>query len=35
MSKRLMELKHKDVRTLRGGLRAWADAGLELDTGDG
>ncbi|MHC4142496.1 MAG: rhodanese-like domain-containing protein [Planctomycetota bacterium] len=34
MSKRLMELKHKDVRTLRGGLRAWADAGLELDTGD-
>ncbi|MHC4102936.1 MAG: rhodanese-like domain-containing protein [Planctomycetota bacterium] len=35
MSKRLMELKHKDVRTLRGGLRAWTEAGLELETGDG
>jgi len=35
MSKRLMELKHKDVRTLRGGLRAWTAADLELVTGDG
>jgi rhodanese-related sulfurtransferase len=35
MSKRLMELKFKDVRTLRGGLRAWTDADLELVTGDG
>jgi rhodanese-related sulfurtransferase len=34
MSKRLIELKHKDVRTLRGGLRAWTEAGLELETGD-
>ena len=35
MSKRLMELKFKDVRTLRGGLRAWSDASLELEIGDG
>lgn len=35
MSKRLMELKFKDVRTLRGGLRAWTEAGLDLETGDG
>jgi 3-mercaptopyruvate sulfurtransferase SseA len=35
MSKRLMELGFKDVRTLRGGLRAWTDAGNELETGDG
>ena len=35
MSKRLMELKHKDVRTLRGGLRAWTDAGLELEGNQG
>jgi 3-mercaptopyruvate sulfurtransferase SseA len=32
MSKRLMELGFKDVRTLRGGLRAWTEAGLELET---
>jgi 3-mercaptopyruvate sulfurtransferase SseA len=32
MSKRLMELKFKDVRTLRGGLRAWTDEGFELET---
>ncbi len=35
MSKRLMTLKFKDVRTLRGGLRAWTDAGHELETADG
>ena len=35
MSKRLMELKFKDVRTLRGGLQAWTEAGLELETGGG
>ncbi len=34
MSKRLMELGFKDVRTLRGGLRAWTRAGFELETGD-
>ncbi len=34
MSKRLMELRFKDVRTLRGGLRAWTSAGFELETGD-
>jgi rhodanese-related sulfurtransferase len=34
MSKRLMELGFKDVRTLRGGLRAWTDAGYELETVD-
>ena len=33
MSKRLVELGHKDVRTLRGGLRAWTNAGHELETG--
>ncbi len=33
MSKRLMELGHKDVRTLRGGLRAWVADGRELTTG--
>jgi 3-mercaptopyruvate sulfurtransferase SseA len=32
MTKRLIELRHKDVRTLRGGLRAWTDAGFELET---
>jgi rhodanese-related sulfurtransferase len=30
MSKRLIELKHADVRTLRGGLRAWQGAGHEV-----
>ncbi len=34
MSKRLLELGFKDVRTLRGGLRAWTRAGFELETGD-
>ena len=33
MSKRLMELGFNDVRTLRGGLRAWTDADLEVETG--
>jgi rhodanese-related sulfurtransferase len=33
MSKRLMELGFKDVRTLRGGLLAWKSAGFELETG--
>ncbi len=35
MSKRLMELGFKEVRTLRGGLRAWTEAGLDLQTGPG
>lgn len=34
MSKRLMELGFKDVRTLRGGLKAWAKAGYELEEGE-
>lgn len=34
MSKRLMELGFKDVRTLRGGLKAWTAAGFELAEGD-
>ncbi|MHC4219362.1 MAG: rhodanese-like domain-containing protein [Planctomycetota bacterium] len=34
MSKRLMELGFKDVRTLRGGVRAWTDAGHELETAE-
>jgi 3-mercaptopyruvate sulfurtransferase SseA len=33
MSKRLMELGFRDVRTLRGGIRAWQAAGNDLDTG--
>ncbi len=33
MSKRLMELGFKDVRTLRGGLKAWTRAGYELEEG--
>ncbi|MEE8153789.1 MAG: rhodanese-like domain-containing protein [Phycisphaerales bacterium] len=32
MSKRLLELGFSDVRTLRGGLRAWTSAGYALDT---
>ena len=34
MSKTLMELGHKDVHTLRGGLRAWTTAGYSLETGE-
>ncbi len=33
MSKRLMALGFKDVRTLRGGLEAWRNAGNEVETG--
>lgn len=32
MSKRLIELGYKKVHTLQGGIRAWTDAGLELET---
>ena len=32
MSKRLLQLGFSDVRTLRGGLRAWTSAGYTLDT---
>jgi rhodanese-related sulfurtransferase len=31
MSKRLMELGHKDVRTLIGGLRAWKSEGNPIE----
>ncbi len=31
MSKRLLMLGHKEVRTLKGGLRAWLDAGYTLE----
>ncbi len=34
MSKRLMELGFKDVRTLRGGLQAWTAAGNDVETGE-
>ena len=34
MSKRLLEMGFRDVRTLRGGLKAWKRADLELETGD-
>lgn len=34
MSKRLLELGIKDVRTLRGGVRAWLAGGYTLETGD-
>lgn len=33
MSKRLLELGLKDVRTLRGGMRAWIEAGFPIVTG--
>jgi phage shock protein E len=33
MSKTLIEKGLKDVRTLRGGIRAWTDAGRELAHG--
>ncbi len=32
MSKRLIEKRFKDVRTLRGGVRAWLNAGFVLET---
>ncbi len=35
MSKRLVELGYKDVRTLRGGLRAWQETGNDVELGDG
>jgi rhodanese-related sulfurtransferase len=34
-SKTLIELGFKDVRTLRGGLRAWEDAGNPIEQGEG
>lgn len=34
MSKRLMELGYKDVRTLNGGLRQWTSQGHAVETGD-
>ena len=34
MSKRLLRLGYKDVRTLRGGIRAWKDDGFSLETGN-
>lgn len=33
MSKRLMEFGYKKVYTLHGGLRAWRQAGYDLETG--
>ena len=35
MSKRLIELGFGNVRTLRGGLRAWTDAGHPVESGGG
>ena len=35
MSKTLIELGFNDVRTLRGGLRAWEATGRKVDEGDG
>jgi rhodanese-related sulfurtransferase len=34
VSKKLIELEFKDVRTLRGGIQAWEAAGNPLTTGD-
>jgi len=34
MSKRLLELGYKDVRTLTGGLRQWTSQGNPVETGD-
>jgi len=34
MSKRLMQLGYKDVKTLRGGLSGWRAAGYEVENGD-
>lgn len=33
LSKTLIELRHGDVRTLRGGLRAWKEAGHSVESG--
>ncbi|MCP3906100.1 MAG: hypothetical protein GY715_20955 [Planctomycetes bacterium] len=33
MSKTLLSLRLDEVRTLRGGLRSWEEAGNELETG--
>jgi rhodanese-related sulfurtransferase len=33
LSKLLMELRHRDVRTIRGGLRAWKEAGYPTESG--
>jgi rhodanese-related sulfurtransferase len=32
MAKRLIELGHANVHTLRGGLKAWKDAGFDVST---
>ena len=34
LSKRLMQLGHEDVHTLRGGFQAWTDAGHETEPGE-
>jgi len=34
MAKKLLALGYQDVRTLRGGLRAWKQAGNEVETQD-
>jgi len=34
MSKRLIELGYKDVRTLTGGIRQWTSQGHTLETGE-
>ena len=34
LSKLLIELRHRDVRTLRGGLRAWKETGHAVESGD-
>lgn len=33
VSKTLIELGHRDVRTLRGGLKAWKESGQQVQTG--
>jgi 3-mercaptopyruvate sulfurtransferase SseA len=34
MSKRLMALGYRDVRTLTGGMRAWKSDGNPIETAD-
>lgn len=34
MSKRLMQLGYKDVKTLRGGLSSWKAAGYDIEEGE-